>query len=935
MGVVVSVVFGRDGELEAIERLLEALDAGPAALVFEGEPGSGKTTLVRAGIDTAEGRGAAVLGTAPGASDAGLSYAALADLCRTVGPDAIGRLPAPQRHALEVALLRRAPGAVAIDHRTVATAALSLLEDLAAEAPIVVAIDDWQWLDPSSARVVGFCARRVAGRVGFIVSRRPGEDPAETVLSLREPDRVESLRLGPLPAAALGRMLSERVPPPLGRRDLARVEQASGGNPFYALELARALHANGALLPLSPSLDAVVADRIDGVGRDVEDVLLSIAILAAPTVGALGELYGPYVEERLEEAERAGLIVLAGERVRFTHPLLASGVYARTPALRRRAMHRRASAAVTEPEERARHLAHAGSPEALPALDHAAREVRARGAPDAAAELLELALERGGGPGLRVRAAEHHLDVGELGRARELLEAAIAALPAGTARAHALMLLAEIRYTDESVPAGRALLEQARSEAAGDERLRLMVELRLVYLLCTSGLVPEGDAMAGSALVLAERVGERALLAQALAVRVVVDVWIGRELDERRLRRALELEDFGPHTPAELFPSWIAAKLLLATGRVDEARATLDRARAALVERGAASAAAWAHTLTAFIECWRGDLAAAAAAAAELAAEADALATAHGRAMALSGRARVDALAGRVEEARRECDEALTALDRGGWFSWSATVRIARGWLELSLGDHEAAAAHLEPLAGLAFATQLPDPPAVPFVADTVEAFVGVGRPEEAETLVALLERRGAALGRDLDLALSARARGLLHAANGDVEAAERAFERALTAHEHLPMPIERARTLLHLGAIRRRVRKRRAAKAALDEALAIFESVGAPLWAARATAEIDCLGLRPRATDRLTPSEQRVATLAASGLTNREVAATLVVSDKTVEAHLARAYRKLGIRSRAQLGACMARLQAAGPDRRPGPIGDLTVADAGSRAPS
>jgi len=192
------------------------------------------------------------------------------------------------------------------------------------------------------------------------------------------------------------------------------------------------------------------------------------------------------------------------------------------------------------------------------------------------------------------------------------------------------------------------------------------------------------------------------------------------------------------------------------------------------------------------------------------------------------------------------------------------------------------------------------------FHGDAAEALVALGRIDEADRITAWLEERGEALDRTWAIAVGARCRALLLAAAGEVEAAEQALQRAIAAHDLLPMPIERARTLLVLGRVRRRLRKRRAAMAALEEALAIFETVGSPLWADQVRGEIASVGLRPAARDWLTPSEERVARLAASGLTNREVAARLSVTPKTVEAHLARAYRKLDISSRAELGARM-----------------------------
>ena len=897
-------VIGRAGELDAIERFLDALADGPALLVLEGEPGIGKTTLVRAAVGAAHARGARVLYCVASAAEARLAYAALTELIGDVDGDAVERLPAPQREALDAALLRSHPAAGEVDGRAVATAVRSLLVTLAAKRPVVIAIDDLQWLDRPTARVVEFCVRRLRGGVGLLASRRAGTNGGLGGDDVR--------RLQPLSADDLQRLLRERAPAPLTRRSLARIHAASGGNPFYALELARALPAGraaSAALPLPSTLEDVVGARLAELGEEAEEALLAVAALAKPTVALLEQALGPGVTRRLEAVEERGVIELDGPVVRFAHPLLAHGVYARASAGRRRAMHRRLSSVVPDLEERARHLAFAGiAPDAVAALDAAARYVRARGAPDSAAELLELALEQGGDEALRVRAAEYHVDAGDLRRAQVLLEEAILALPAGEERARALLLLAEAHYKDDSFPAARERLEQAQAEAGLDERLRVMVDLRLTFTLFNLGLVPDADVPACSALARAEQVGDPALLAQAMAVSVMVDFTLGRGVDEQRLGRALALENPDLRTGSEFLPSLIGSFIYLWTGRFDESRALLDALFASHADRGEEQAFAWARSFRVILECWSGDLASAVRAADEGVERLHQLDTTIGHALASNSRAQVDAYAGRADEARRGAERALELLERAGWLTAMASPLTTLGFLELSLGRPEAAAARLGPIAAQVVATGLPEPAAAGalLTGDAAEALIAVGRTEEAEAIVELLEARGAALGRTWAIAVGARCRGLLLAAGGDVGAAEQALERALVAHERLPMPLERARSLLVLGRIRRRLRKRLAAKAVLAEALAIFKAVGSPHWAAQASAEIACLGLRPRASDRLTPSEERVARLAASGLTNQEVASCLIISPKTVEAQLSRAYRKLGIRSRAELGARM-----------------------------
>jgi DNA-binding NarL/FixJ family response regulator len=234
-------------------------------------------------------------------------------------------------------------------------------------------------------------------------------------------------------------------------------------------------------------------------------------------------------------------------------------------------------------------------------------------------------------------------------------------------------------------------------------------------------------------------------------------------------------------------------------------------------------------------------------------------------------------------------------------------VVAALGFLDLSLGRYDEALATLQPLLSkfdpASTPTELPN---AAFLADAIEALIQVDRGAEAEPLIEALERNGRRENRAWMLATGARGKGMLLAAHGDLDAASAAATRAMAEHERLPMPFERGRTLLLLGQLQRRQRRKEAASASLQEALDIFERLHVPLWADRARAELARANVGPRQSGQLTPSEQRVAELAASGMKNRDVATALFISPKTVEANLARIYRKLGIKSRAELGRHM-----------------------------
>ena len=275
--------------------------------------------------------------------------------------------------------------------------------------------------------------------------------------------------------------------------------------------------------------------------------------------------------------------------------------------------------------------------------------------------------------------------------------------------------------------------------------------------------------------------------------------------------------------------------------------------------------------------------------------------------LAYSLRAKLAVYAGREADARRAAAEALEIGGRTGAVRLMDRVIGALGFLEVSLGHYEAAVATLQPLLAqfdpASTATELPY---ATFLVDAIEALILLDRVEEARPLVDALQRNGERHDRAWMLAAAARGAGLLLAAHGDFDAASAAVEGALAQHDRLPMPFERGRTLLLHGQLQRRRRKKEAASASLQAALDIFERLDVPLWADRARAEIARANVGPRQSGQLTPSEQRVAELAASGMKNRDVATALFISPKTVEANLARIYRKLGIKSRAELGRHM-----------------------------
>jgi DNA-binding CsgD family transcriptional regulator len=905
-------LVSRPVEFRAISEFLRSATDQTSSLVIEGEAGVGKTTLWLAAQDEARARGFEVLSARIGETESVLAYAALADLLGDIDPAILARLPDLQRLAVDRVLLRASSEGPETDQRVVTAALTAAVEHLSVEKPLLLAIDNVQWLDSSSQAVVAFAARRFRGRIGVLVTERCDPDcrSASTWLHLARPDGVKQIRVGPLSLGGLHAMISARLGRTFSRPTMVRIAEISGGNPFYALELARAIHVgSGRAQPSLPgTLAGLMRLRIGSLEGEAGDVLLAAASAANPTVELLAEVVGITVEhtvELLEGAESTSIIAIDGNRVHFSHPLLAHSVYTDASPARRRAMHRALSEVVDLPELKARHRALAaarGDAETLKAIDVAADAARARGAPAAAAELVEMAMSLGGDkPSRRIRAAEHHFKAGDAERARSLLDSTIDELRPGMLRGVTLNLMAGIRMYDDTFVEAAALLKRALADADDNPALKVQTLLSLAFAQGMSGEFDDSLRNARQAVADAEQLGYPPLISRALAMLVNTTFLYGHGVDEANLQRALELEDRGTDTPIPFCASAVNALIYAWTGQLHIASRQMAAVRDRCVERGAENDLMAVAGYCTLIEMWSGNFAEAAALADDTMERAEQVGGS--RTIALTVRAAVAAYTGREREARADAAAALAIARECRSPRLAEWPTMSLGFLEVSLGNYTQALTTLQPMLDVFDSLPGSEIMIATFIPDAVEAMVGVGRHADAVPLIEELEQNGARLGRSWMIAVGARCRSAWLAATGDIVAATRMAEDAITEHDRLPMPFERARTVLLLGQLQRRQRQKETASATLREALEAFETIGTPLWSDRARAELARTNVAPTRELALTPSERRVAELAASGMTNRDVAAALFISPKTVEANLARIYRKLGIKTRAELG--------------------------------
>jgi DNA-binding CsgD family transcriptional regulator len=929
---MVSQLIGRQAALEAGEGFLDALSFGPASLVIEGEPGIGKTTVWQAVLDSAVRRGFTTLDARPTEAEAELSLVGLTDLLADLADEIAPALPAPQRKALAVALLKADPDGVGIDARALGTAVISCLDRFARHGPVVVAIDDFQWLDRATARALELAFRRLRRQpVGILIAMR--RDPVEHPSLARavQTTRVGTLRLGPLSLASLHHLVQDRFGLSLTRPTLTRLEQASGGNPLLALEIVDAVRRDGRvlsaeeILPAPVDMQHLVATRLASLSPRTYRTVLTCAALGRPRLEELrAALSGQNVDAHVRQAVDAGLIVIEDGRVRFSHPIFASAVYAAAGSAERQRLHGHLSSVARSPEEAARHLALATdtpSEDVAMKIDDGAQGAAARGAPDVAASLLEHALRLTPADATSDRARRglllaHYLwEIGDVARSRALIEDVIATLPAGRDRAMARLLVAAEAAWTEGPQATIDLCCLALADT-DDPILQATIHLRAAYAADSRLAVAARHAR--TAMDILERSdppAARELLACALLVQAELRLRAGGRHDERAVARARALLPPLPNPPVRPLAfntlgiarerDWL---IRAATDDLNGARDLLEALYRHDRESGLDRAAPIQLCDLAELECWLGNVtraAAHAAAASELAEQTGATPFALGYARVAE--AVVAIHQGDLDRAERASSAAGELATSIGDPFLDARARALRGSVAFLAGRPGDAVADFE-LARAALARSGTRHPAVfRFGGDEIEALTLLGARAEALARLDVFEAGARGSPTPWTRAIGARSRALLVALDGGVDDAIRLLEKALLDHAALAMPLEHGRTLLLKGRLHRRRKEKRVASETLREALELFEPVHARVWIERTRAELDRVGIRPAAPDELTATEERVAELAASGMTNRQVADAVVLSPKSIDGVLSRIYRKLDITSRAQLGAWMA----------------------------
>ncbi|MDH6541342.1 DNA-binding CsgD family transcriptional regulator [Streptomyces sp. SPB4] len=907
----------RVGQRELIEAVHRALTTHGRA-VLTGPAGAGKTEVARAVAAAAEGRRETVLRLAPEAADQAIPEAAAATLLASVPRTALERLAGPQRTA--IARLRREtddPGA-GRDHVALRLAVVEVLRTLSAPGPVLLVLDNAQWLDAESTDLLRFVLRLTPPRVRVLVAEcvQGGAPVAEPLCGPGTP----VVRVPPLGADQVAELLLRHGLP---ARLAGRVHQASGGNPRLALALGHSLaeacggpggaahHADTP--PVSGQAREVARRLLAEAPARARRTLLLAALAARPTTALLRRAGRPDAEAELAEAERAALVTVAEDgAVTFTAGALPTALAADAGWPERAAGHAALADAVDDPVQAVRHRALAvDTPDAELAarITDAAAACRRRGQRALAAELGLLAAERTPVALPReelarlVAAAE---DAGWAGRAdlaRRATRAVLArdASPAQRVRAR----LAVIDAAGQALADLDETIAHALADAAADPSLRAAVQLRIAW----KHNIGDGDPQrsrdaAAEAGALAKAGGDQVAEAMALTVRARMGRILGDPDAEDILAAALALP--APEVPLGMrnAPQYLAVRHALFDDRLADARRQLLVLLPAVQRTGSAEDVFEVLRSLTEVELRRGRCGAGAAharRALELTIEAG---LSPGPAWYVAATA--EAAAGGFARAAGYARRGIQASEEEQDQVFLSRALYALGTVELATGEAAKAVATLSRVAALEEAQQVVDPSVLRWHGELAEALVAVDDPAGAEDLLDRVTPVARSLGRTTVLAALDRARALCRSARGEAEPAVALLESTAQRFGALGLPLEQGRTLLALARVERRRRRRAPARAALSAAAEVFAGAGATPWLGLARETPPETAAPHPGVAALTEGEAKLALLVGGGASNQEAAAKLFLSVKTVEARLTRIYQKLDVRSRAQLATAL-----------------------------
>jgi DNA-binding NarL/FixJ family response regulator len=910
-GVGGASVVGRGEELAVLEDALTGSPGG-GAVILVGGAGMGKTTLWDAAIGAAGARGVRVLAARSSGSEARLPFAGLIDLCDHVGSAELSGLPTPQRSALEVALLRAEPRGGPVESTAIALAVLGVVRSVAARDPVLVAIDDVQWLDQQSANLFAFAARRLGeADVRFLLARRPARTGVLERVLVRQ--GLRRLNVVGLSLGAVRRLLFERLGLSLSRQLLRRIVEVTEGNPLFALEIGRSLAEGGLLptddeIPLPDTVEELFGVRVAGLRSSVRRVLLAVALSADPR---WEEVAAVTDAGAIDAAVDGGVVAVDRGRLRAAHPLLAAAAQRQARARERRELHLALAGVAGEEQLGVLHMALATTrPDAELAarVAAAAEDARARGARREALGLAGHALrltpaadpER---PERVLTLADRLDEAGELRRLTAVLEQEMASLPAGVTRARAWTLLSDGAGVSGMQDQNR-YLERALAECGEDRNLRAYLRAKMA-----------GNAAAASISQLRDAEGwAREALQDATEARVQrfvlyelawVKVLTGRSVDDLCERSGLADD---PTAYVSASAERVAAKRLLWRGELAGARVLLSSLAALADERGEPTSYAMVRLHLCELELRSGGLEAGSRLLEEWAESSDF--ETQFRPQYQRCRALLAAGRGDVTEAKRWAGEALErAIAAGSRWDELEGLR-ARAMAALLEQAPERAVEDLRVVWEHCEREGVLDPGAFPVAPELVEALVEVGELDAAREVTERLGQLAEQQDHPWARASAKRCRALLLlAVDPQDQAAAALLREAAVDFGHMELRFDATRCLLALGRALRRAKRWGGARETLEEAVAGFAALDSVGWADQARVELGRVGARrPRAdSGELTPSELRVVELAAEGLANKQIASRLYVTVNTVEVHLTRAYAKLGVHSRSQLARAMA----------------------------